>query len=366
MNIGEIAVRAGEFRLKLEQVKSGLGKQDFEWYRYNSLANLEHIDNLLIGENRDLTEALKGRPVLDIGCADGDLAFFLESLGYEVTAIDYPVTNQNHMAGVRKLKEALGSRVEILAMDVDAQFTLPSKEYGLAVVLGAIYHLKNPLYLLEAVSKQARYTLLSTRIAQRMPGVPGSLKDVSAAYLLGDRELNGDNSNYWIFTEASFRQMLKRTNWEVLDLKTFGDTANSNPVDAQHDERVFCYSRSRYAMANVELLQGWHEAEGAGWRWTEQRFAVRVRVPQGASRALLKMKLYLPPDLIAKWGSLTIQPGSAPAETYREDGYQELILDLGPQDQSLREVQFSLSHAVPGDATDNRERGIIVHSLEVV
>jgi tRNA (mo5U34)-methyltransferase len=56
---------------------------------------------------------LKGALVLDIGTADGDLAFFLESIGFRVIAIDYPGTNFNGMRGIQKLKEALNSRVEL-------------------------------------------------------------------------------------------------------------------------------------------------------------------------------------------------------------------------------------------------------------
>lgn len=365
MTIEHLVGEAEIFRAKLEQLKRDLGPQSFEWYRYDSLANIGHIANLLTGANRDLTGVLKDKPVLDIGCADGDLAFFLESLGCEVTVVDYPFTNHNHMAGVHKLKEALGSRIQILSMDVDSQFTLPGKEFGLALVLGAIYHLKNPFYLLEAVSKRARHTVLSTRIARHVPGLAEDVSQVSLAYLLGATELNGDKSNFWIFTEASFRQLLKRTNWDVLDLATYGDKSTSDPVRAEHDERLFCFARSRYAMANVDLLEGWHDDEGDGWRWTAKHFAIRVRVPVGDTRTRLTMKVFLPQPLLDRWGELTLETGGAPPLTLREAGYHETHIDLGPQDGSAREVRFSLDHAVPPDQTDDRERGIIVHSLEV-
>lgn len=363
MNVSELARKAVQFGEKLDRLKASLGPQDFEWYRYGSLSNWVHLEKLLTGENRELAE---GKPILDIGCADGDMAFFLESAGYEVTAIDYPVTNHNHMAGVRKLRDALGSRVEILAMDIDTQFQLPAKDYGLALILGAIYHLKNPLYLLEKTSKHARRTMLSTRIARRFPGVKDDLRNVSGAYLLGSCELNQDNSNYWIFTEAGFRQMLARSNWDVLDLKTFGNTEASDPIHADHDERVFCYAQSRYAMANVELLSGWNDPEGEGWRWAERRFSVRIRTPQGSGRAALRMQLYVPQELLSKWGVISVQSNAGPLVEYRESGFHLAVFDLGPQNGSELEVVFELSHALPPDNEDARERGIIVHSLEAV
>ena len=251
------------------------------------------------------------------------------------------------MAGIRKLKEALNSRVEILSMDIDTQFTLPKREYGLAFILGALYHLKNPFYLLETVSKHARQTILSTRIASRFPNVDASLREVSAAYLLSATELNDDNSNFWIFTEAGLRRMLTRTNWEVLALKSFGDTEASNPIEAAHDERVFCLAQSHYALANVELLDGWHEPEGDGWRWTKRTFAIRAK-------GVLTIKLYLPESL----APITLGSTAGPSVTYQEPGYHEAHFTADG------EVRFTLDHALPPDAQDNRERGIIVHSLQ--
>jgi tRNA (mo5U34)-methyltransferase len=356
MTIGELERAAAAFRGRMAGVKRALGPQGFEWYRYDSLANVAHLEGLLTGENRTLPE---GR-VLDIGCADGELAFFLESMGCEVTAVDYPASNHNHMAGVRRLKEALGSRVEILAMDVDSQFVLPRKDYGLALILGAIYHIKNPFYLLETVSKCARYAVMSTRLARRIPGLAGDARGVSLAYLLGADELNADDSNFWIFTEAGFRQMLRRTNWHVRDYMTVGDQVASDPVSLDRDERVFCFAESRYALANVELLEGWHEPEGSGWRWTERVFSARVRVPVGESRAKLRMKVYVPEGV----GELELRASTGDEMRCAGSGFYEFPGDLGAADGRTVTVRFELDRAMAGDASDGRERGVIVYTLE--
>ena len=92
--------------------------------------------------------------VLDFGCADGDLAFFLESLGLKVLTFDHVRTNHNGMMGVRALKQALNSNVEIHELDLDNNFEIPEGRFGLALVLGILYHLKNPFYVLETISKQ--------------------------------------------------------------------------------------------------------------------------------------------------------------------------------------------------------------------
>ena len=57
--------------------------------------------------------------VLDVGCGDGDISFFLESLGARVDAVDNAPTNYNALYGVRALKEALHSPIRIQATDID-------------------------------------------------------------------------------------------------------------------------------------------------------------------------------------------------------------------------------------------------------
>jgi tRNA (mo5U34)-methyltransferase len=81
---------------------------------------------------------------MDVGCADGDSAFFLESLGYEMRAIDYSATNQNRMQGIRALRERLNSRIQVLDEDLDSRAEFPGY-CGLALTLGLIYHLAKPV-----------------------------------------------------------------------------------------------------------------------------------------------------------------------------------------------------------------------------
>ncbi len=132
VDIAGIAARAREFRARLDAVKAAVPHR-LEWYPYDSLANFDHLNNLLTGPNRNLLDLAGGWPVLDIGCADGDVSFLLESLGCAVHAIDNPGPNCNRMRGVRTLKAALGSAVEICELDLDDRFDCPCDEYGLAL-----------------------------------------------------------------------------------------------------------------------------------------------------------------------------------------------------------------------------------------
>jgi hypothetical protein len=65
------------------------------------------------------------------------------------------------MQGVKLLKTALSSSVEIHDVNLDSQFLLPEKSYSLVIFLGILYHLKNPYYALETLAKSANYCLIS-------------------------------------------------------------------------------------------------------------------------------------------------------------------------------------------------------------
>src|SRR5690606_4198047 len=120
----------------------------------------------------------------------GELSFLLEALGFHVTAIDHPSYNHNGMQGIRALRSALGSSIEIHEVDLDRQFTLPSASYDLILFLGVLYHLRNPFFVLEELAKRAHHCLLSTRIASHLPTGSPLEKEAPLAYLLDSGELN--------------------------------------------------------------------------------------------------------------------------------------------------------------------------------
>lgn len=300
-DIADLIAPARQFRAKLKDLKAQIAPPDFPWYPYDSLSALAHLDRLLKGDNRRLLDLAGGGAVVDIGCADGDLAFFLESLGVRMHVIENASINHNEMRGLRALKDALHSGVEIHTLDLDGQFVLPDDRYRLALMLGVLYHLKNPIYVLEALSRQTDYCALSTRVLVEDSG--------PVAYLLGENELNGDNSNYWLFTESGLRRLLGRTNWVVEDYTTVRDG---------EDLRAFCLARSRYALAHLDLLEGWHPAEPGGHRWTKQKFsAIARRADRPKS---LHLKFYLPPAVMEGGRPLTLSASvggvELEAETY--------------------------------------------------
>ena len=258
MNIDELAAQSREFLRTLDEKKQTLAPKEFGWYPYGTMHNFPILDRLLTDANRSPLPAQEAGPIADIGAADGDTAFFLESLGYRVHAIDYPPTNYNSCRGIRLLKQSLGSNVEILETDLDSQFALPAQEYALVFFLGILYHLKNPYFVLESLARRARHAFISTRVTRYnianaaqnpYPGVNRErveIASVPAAYLVAPDEANNDATNYWMFTDAGLRRILHRTGWDILDYMTIGNTENSDPATQAGDERAFCYVRSRH------------------------------------------------------------------------------------------------------------------------
>ena len=139
------------------------------WYPYPTLRNLKPIDQLLTASGFNLLELCRGvhGKLADIETADGDLAFFLEQNGFSVDAIDFEPTNFNQMGGIRILKQALNSAVTIHSADLDSQFSLPSEKYDTIFLLGILYHLKNPFFVLEKLARIARRCFLGYSRSQK-------------------------------------------------------------------------------------------------------------------------------------------------------------------------------------------------------
>jgi len=244
LEIAELLGASREFAGRLAKIKRDHVIEG-GWYGYDIMGNLVHLERLLSGANRTLFGRLGNKAVADIGCADGDLGFFLETLGFEIDFIDWPATNWNGMRGVRRLTGLLGSRAQVHAVDLDDYFKMPRQQYELVLFLGILYHLKNPFYVLERLARTARHCLVSTRVFRLAP-TGEDLSKFNVGYLLAaDESENGDATNYWIFTVPGLRRLCERSGWEVLDFMTVGDCKASDPHSTAHDERAFALLRSR-------------------------------------------------------------------------------------------------------------------------
>jgi 2-polyprenyl-3-methyl-5-hydroxy-6-metoxy-1,4-benzoquinol methylase len=244
MLVDELLADIGTMKARLDQARAEI-KPDFPWYPYDILANFLHLGTLLHGENRDLGRLAGGQPVADIGGADGDLAFALEAeWGWSVDVIDYAAANQNRLMGARALREHLGSNVSVQDTDLDMQFELPRERYGLVFLLGILYHLQNPFYVLRRLAQHADHCLLSTKVARCAGAGLTRVADIPIAYLVSPTETNNDATNYWMFSPAGLERLVDRAGWAVLERMNVGDTEASNPSSPEHDERMFMLLRS--------------------------------------------------------------------------------------------------------------------------
>ncbi|MCW3015135.1 MAG: hypothetical protein JWO02_2227 [Solirubrobacterales bacterium] len=244
MDISELHAELPRQVDRLDRARREIGG-GIAWYPYDILGNIVHLDGVLTGENRDLDRLAAGLPVADIGAADGDLAFILEAVGgWQVDIIDNPPTNANGLEAARALATHLASSVEVHDIDLDAQFQLPRQRYGLVLLLGILYHLQNPFYVLKGLSERADHCLLSTRVARFAGPDETPIADLPVAYLVGALETNADPTNYWMFSPAGLRLLVQRAGWEILDEGSVGAPERSDPSSPDRDERMFMLLRS--------------------------------------------------------------------------------------------------------------------------
>jgi hypothetical protein len=223
------------------------------------------------------------------------------------------------------------------------QFHLPRPRYDLAVFLGILYHLKNPMYAMEHLARHTRYFVLSTRVARFFPS--------------GRR-----------MPQDPLKRLFERTHWKVLEYGSAGDTAQSTPVGSEHDERVFCLLESQYGFANIDILSGWHQVERESSRWTMRQFAARIILSATAAPDRLRMRVYVPPEHLMRLGPLRLEidvDGEAVAPALLDTpGYHDIVRRFCNHGHRALIASFQLDKALPPDDHDPRKRGLVVVSLD--
>jgi hypothetical protein len=269
------------------------------------------------------------------------------------------------MGGVRALRDRLGYPIDVREMDVDSQFCLPEDDWGLVLLLGVLYHLKNPFSILEQLAYRARYCLLSTRVAKKtVSGMP--IQSEPVAYLLDHREANDDPTNYWIFSEAGLLRLAKRAGWRPLRWCSTGNLKNSNPVDSRADERMFLFLRSqlRSADATVKLLDGWTDPVIQKWAWTLKRFSFQVELRDQVRPDGFLLGFVIP-DKIAKASPVTLscRVNDIPcgSQEYRKHGDQIFEGRIPERVDHTRPMIFEFLAQHEADLSpDPRELGVIM------
>ncbi len=345
---------------EIEALKSSLPKPETDWYPFPILSNVPRLQRLLDQANLALPLPRPGLPVLDIGAADGHMSFLFERLGHEVHAIDHAPTNYNYMNGIRMLASSLSSKIAIHDLDFDARPFPPADQYSFSLLLGILYHLKNPFCVLENLSRRSPYLYMSTRLLSTL------LTDIfplPTVWLAGNRELNFDPTNYWLFTRRSLHRMLARAGWEVVAEQT--ERTRSAPFaisPATRDERIYLLARSSFLphFQELQVIDGWHPLEDGWLRWTKADFTARLQSPDSASQLLFEF--FAHPYLL-KEGPVTLHCtlDGVPLPDYTIDapGMHNISLPCSPSPSKLCDASFHLDRAIcePGD---ERELGVRV------
>jgi tRNA (mo5U34)-methyltransferase len=165
-----------------------------------------------------LPESLHGLSVLDIGAWDGFFSFECERRGAaRVVAADHYSWHGGGWgtkAGFELAREALGSSVEDI--DIDVMELSPERvgTFDVVLFLGVLYHLRHPLLALERIAPLARQRL----IVETVIDMVGFDRPAMAFY--PDRELNHDPTNWWAPNVPAMRGMLERVGFQRVDVVT--------------------------------------------------------------------------------------------------------------------------------------------------
>jgi tRNA (mo5U34)-methyltransferase len=374
MKPASLAKQAFEFHDHLLEIKqrTPLAADHLRWYPWISLAGMDALHSFLDGDLSRIGRIAGLDPVLDVGCGDGDVAFFLESkLGLHVDCIDQPSSNYNAMYGVRELKRVLGSSIGIYHVDMDARPDLPAERYGLAMVLGILYHLKNPFLVLETLAHHARHMFLSTRIAALSPDHKTNFGHLPMAYLVDEDELNDDPTNFWIFSEQGLRRILRRSGWDVQHYTSLPRNAtHSDPVSKDGDVRAYVLAKSRFMRVTrgMELATGWHHLEFERQRWTERRFTVTLDLAAAIEPAHLRFHFQLHEAVLGEGAPISIRAtvnGTPLApRVFSTAGWHDYTGELESLEPGNVRVDFELDRALGPTTTDLRELGVLVDFTE--
>jgi len=161
---------------------------------------------------------LTGRSVLDIGAWDGFFSFEAERRGAaRVVAADHFAWHENSWSdksGFELAREALGSGVE--DVDVDVMDLTPERlgTFDLVLFLGVLYHLRHPLLALERVaSVTANQLIIETHVDLTW------LRRPAMAFYPG-QELAWDPTNWWGPNPAAVESMVLAAGFKRVEMMT--------------------------------------------------------------------------------------------------------------------------------------------------
>ena len=135
------------------------------------------------------------------------------------------------------------------------------------------------------------------------------------------------------------------------------------------EEQALSTLRVADPKAAAQLLNGWHEVEAGGWRWTAKQFSVAMKVPAPGKPAVLKLEFAINETLIKRLGPValaaTANGVALPGETYSGPGDQVYTrtVPASALTGDLVRIDFLLDKALAAGEVDQRELGVIVSAV---
>lgn len=185
------------------------------------------VDCLSIAAELQLPEDCIGMRVLDIGASDGYYSILLKKRGAkEVVAVDHRPPDKT---GFPVLKELYDVDVKYYT---DSVYNISPERYGyfdVVLCLGILYHLRNPLLLLDRIRAVCTNELYVESHAidnyfiewkhgrpSSFSKLPGELAETPLMQFYVKDELNNDYSNWWGPNLACLEKMLQSANFTVI------------------------------------------------------------------------------------------------------------------------------------------------------
>jgi tRNA (mo5U34)-methyltransferase len=164
-----------------------------------------------------LPERLDGLTVLDIGAWDGFYSFEAKRRGaLRVLATDsYSWSGEGWGTkdGFLLARSALGLDVEDLDIDIMDLSAARVGRFDLVLLLGVLYHLKDPITALERTAEvTAGRLIVETQTSLTWLRSP-------AAALYPGRELNDDDTNWWALNPAALHGLLLRVGFSRVETR---------------------------------------------------------------------------------------------------------------------------------------------------
>jgi tRNA (mo5U34)-methyltransferase len=214
-------------------------REGIELYDFDTLDNFIHLQELLDERAGAYLDGMPNRTMIDIGCANGELGLVFEDAGFAVALLDRSHVSEVPGSHIRQnaplvasvLARIKGSGAVVVDEDVDVDFepgrvvaafsrAHPDRplidRFGLGVMVGVLYHVKNPYSVLEKLGQLCDHLIIGTWVADCLPDQETMVQDEQVVFLLADRQLAADPTNYWIFTRRSFHVLVERCGWEIL------------------------------------------------------------------------------------------------------------------------------------------------------